>query len=113
AQPWWSAAILRTRAAAESLSADGWAAAAPHWRAAIDWGASRGALGEVGITLRAAASVAHHLGEHEAASTLIAAAPRLTAITVLSELFPDSAAFLAAHAPEGHPGDRAVDALAR
>lgn len=112
-QLWWNGAILRTRAALASLSADGWDAAAPHWRAAVDFAAGLGALGEVAITLRSAAGVAHHLGEREAAETLFGAAPSSTAITVLPELFPDAIADLEAQTPAAPPGASPVDALAR
>ena len=81
---------MRTRACVASLGPGGWAAATPAWQAAVDFAATRGALGEVAITLRTAAAVAHHLGEHAAAEVLWAAVPRSTAITVLPELFPDS-----------------------
>lgn len=112
AQPWWTAASLRTRACLVSLR-DGWRGAADHWRQAVDFAASRGALGEVAITLRTAASVAHHLGERAAADVLCAAVPRSTAITVLPELFPEAAAVLAARAAPGPQGTNLLEALRR
>jgi predicted ATPase len=110
-QPWWTAAILRTWACLISLGEGGWAGAAPYWRQAVDFAASHGALGEVAITLRTAATVAHHLGELEAAEVLCAAVPRSTAITVLPELFPGSARALAARATPGPQGTNLLAAL--
>ena len=110
AQPWWTAAILRTRACLVSLR-DGWRGAADQWRQAVDFAASRGALGEVAITLRTAAAVAHHLGEHGAAEVLRAAVPRSTAITVLPELFPESAVALAARATPAPQGENLLEAM--
>jgi predicted ATPase len=112
-QLWWNGAILRTRAALASLSPAGWAAAGPHWRAAVDFAAGLGALGEVAITLRSAASVAHHLGEVQAGQILWGAAPSSTAITVLPELFPEAMADLESRTPAAPPGASPVDALAR
>jgi non-specific serine/threonine protein kinase len=112
-QLWWNGAILRTRAALASLSPAGWTNGAPHWRAAVDFAAGIGALGEVAIALRAAASVAFHLGELDAAQTLYGAAPSSTAITVLPELFPDAVAALESRTPAAPPDASPVDALAR
>ena len=112
-QPWWTAALMRTRACAASLGPGGWAAATDTWREAIDFAATRGALGEVAITLRTAASVAHHLGELAAAEVLWAAVPRSTSITVLPELFPDSARALAAGGTTAPQGTNLVAALRR
>ena len=112
-QPWWTAAILRTAAAVASLGPGGWAASTARWRQAVDFAASHGALGEVAITLRTAASVAQHLGEHEQAAVLFAAVPRSSAITVLPELFPDAMAELEAAAPARPVGLHLVDALQR
>ena len=103
-QPWWTAAVLRTTAAVASFGPDGWAGSKPLWRQAIDFAASRGALGEVAITLRTAASIAKHLGEDEQAAVLFAAVPRSTAITVLPELFPQAMAELQADAPAQRRG---------
>ena len=94
--PWWRAAMLRTAAAVEAVCGDGWEASRPHWRLAVDTAASGGHLGEVAITLRTAAAVAHHLGFGQDAEALYTAAPRATAITVLPALFPESTAALAA-----------------
>jgi hypothetical protein len=88
--------MMRTKAAVEAVCGDGWEASRPHWRLAVDTAASGGHLGEVAITLRTAAAVAHHLGFGADAQALYAAAPRATAITVLPAVFPDSAAELAA-----------------
>jgi hypothetical protein len=113
-QPWWTAALLRTRACLASLGPAGWAGAAASWREAVDDAAAVGALGEVAITLRTAASVAHHLGERGAAEVLWAAAPRSTAITVLPELFPASVRALAATgAPVAPQGTNLLAALRR
>jgi hypothetical protein len=112
-QPWWTAAVLRTAAAIGSFGPKGWAGATTLWRQALDFAAGRGALGEVAITLRTAASVAQHLGEHEQAAVLLAAVPRSSAITVLSDLFPDAMAELAAEAPAQPVGVHLRDALAR
>jgi predicted ATPase len=112
-QPWWTAALLRTAAAIGSFGPKGWAGSATLWRRALDFAAARGALGEVAITLRTAASVAQHLGEHEQAAVLLAAVPRSSAITVLSELFPEAIAELAANAPAQPVGVHLRDALAR
>ena len=63
-QPWWTAATLRTRAALTSLRPGGWPTAAPRWReAGRTTRRSLGALGEIAIVLRTAASVAEHVGE--------------------------------------------------
>ena len=112
-QPWWTAALMRTRACVASLGPGGWAAATDTWREAIDFAATRGALGEVAITLRTAASVAHHLGELAAAEVLWAAVPRSTSITVLPELFPESARALAASGTTAPQGTNLVAALRR
>jgi predicted ATPase len=112
-QPWWTAAVLRTTAAVASLGAGGWDGSRPLWRRAIDFAASRGALGEVAISLRTAAATAQHLGEHEQAAVLLAAVPRSTAITVLPELFPEAMAELVAHAPAQPVGVHLRDALER
>ncbi len=94
--PWWRAAMLRTAAAVEAVCGDGWDASRARWRVAVDTAAGGGHLGEVAITLRSAAAVAHHLGFGPDAEVLYAAAPRATAITVLPTLFPESTAALAA-----------------
>ena len=112
-QPWWTSAVMRTAAVVASFGPGGWAASTPRWRQAVDFAASRGALGEVAITLRTAASVAKHLGEHEQAAVLFAAAPRSTAITVLPELFPEALAELRAEIPTQPVGTHLLDALAR
>lgn len=112
-QPWWTAAVLRTAAAVASLGPDGWEGSRHLWRRAIDFAASRGALGEVAISLRTAAATAQHLGEHEQAAVLLAAVPRSTAITVLPELFPEAIAELTATAPTQPVGVHLRDALAR
>jgi predicted ATPase len=112
-QPWWTAAIMRTRGCVASLGPGGWAGATTTWREAVDFAATRGALGEVAITLRTAASVAHHLGEHAAAEVLWAAVPRATAITVLPELFPDSIRALAATGTVAPQGTNLLAALQR
>ncbi|MGK2948963.1 MAG: ATP-binding protein [Acidimicrobiales bacterium] len=111
--PWWTAALLRTAAAVASLGPQGWAPSAARWRRAVDFAASRGALGEMGITLRAAASVALHLGEREVAELLFAAVPPVSNVTVLPELFPDAVATLRVAAPAGPTGTNLIDALAR
>ena len=112
-QLWWNGAILRTRAALGVALVDRLGDRRAHWRAAVDFAAGLGALGEVAITLRSAASVAHHLGEVPAAETLFGAAPSSTAITVLPELFPEAIAALEANTPAAPPGASPVDALAR
>jgi hypothetical protein len=112
-QPWWTAAILRTTAAVASFGAGGWDGSRALWRRAIDFAASRGALGEVAISLRTAAATAQHLGEYEQAAVLLATVPRSTAITVLPELFPEAMAELLAHAPAQPVGVHLRDALER
>jgi predicted ATPase len=112
-QPWWTAAVLRTTAAVASFGAGGWDGSRVLWRRAIDFAASRGALGEVAISLRTAAATAQHLGEHEQAAVLLAAVPRSTAITVLPELFPAAMAELLAQAPAQPVGVHLRDALER
>ena len=112
-QPWWTAAVLRTTAAVASFGAGGWDGSRVLWRRAIDFAASRGALGEVAISLRTAAATAQQLGEHEQAAVLLAAVPRSTAITVLPELFPEAMAELLAHAPAQPVGVHLRDALER
>ena len=112
-QPWWTAAVLRTTAAVASFGPNGWMGSKPLWRQAIDFAASRGALGEVAITLRTAASIAKYLGEDEQAAVLFAAVPRSTAITVLPELFPQAMAELQADAPARAVGVHLRDALDR
>ena len=112
-QPWWTAALLRTAAAVTSFGPDGWEGSRSLWRRALDFAASRGALGEVAITVRTAAATAHHLGEHEQAGALFAAVPRSSAITVLPELFPLAVAELTAMAPAQPVGVHLRDALER
>ena len=112
-QPWWTSAILRVRAAVVAFGPGGWAASTHCWRRAVDDAAGAGALGEVAITLRAAAAVAHHLGATAAADVLFGAAPRSTAITVLPELCTAAAAELAAAAPTHPVGEPVLEALAR
>ena len=112
-QPWWSAALLRTEAAVASFDGGGWDGAALRWRAAVDHAASRGALGELAITLRAAAATARRLGHDEAAAMLQAAVPRSSAITVMPELFPAEAAELAAAPATPPSGPGLVEALGR
>jgi predicted ATPase len=112
-QPWWTAALLRTTAAVASLGPDGWNGSRHLWRRAIDFAATRGALGEVAISLRTAAATAQHLGESEQATVLLAAAPRSTAITVLPELFPEATKELTARAPDQAVGVHLREALAR
>ncbi|MET0325208.1 MAG: hypothetical protein ABW219_08300, partial [Ilumatobacteraceae bacterium] len=89
---WWEAALLRTAAAVEALGGAGWEASRLRWCQALDVAAAAGALGEVAITLRTAASVAHHLGAADDAAALLAAAPAVTAITVLPALCPPAPA---------------------
>ena len=101
---WWSAALARTEAAVASLGSAGWSGSIDRWRAALDDAAGQGAVGEIAITLRAAATVAQHLGEHEVAAVLWSCAPRSTAITVLPELFPEAAGELRRDGPR--PGVR-------
>jgi hypothetical protein len=112
-QPWWTAAIMRTQGCVASLGPGGWAGAAPSWREAVDVAATRGELGELAITLRTAASVAHHLGERDAADVLWAAVPRASAITVLPELFPDALRSLAATGTVAPQGTNLLAALRR
>jgi hypothetical protein len=109
--PWWRAALLRTAVGVDALGGGGWEASKPQWRHAVDVAAGAGALGEVAITLRVAASVAHHLGATADAGALFAAAPRATAITVMPALCPDSAVALAA-GPPTPAGTGLLDSLA-
>ena len=111
-QPWWDAATLRLRAAVTALGPGGWPRAAPRWREAVDQAASEGAVGELAIVLRTAASVALHVGEPDVAATLFAAAPPSTAITVLPELFPEELAALRSRAAGG-PRPHLAEAVAR
>ena len=95
--PWWRAAMLRTAAARRGGV---WRMAGTPPGPAGAWPSTpppaAAHLGEVAITLRTAAAVAHHLGFGHDAEVLYAAAPRATAITVLPTLFPESTAALAA-----------------
>jgi hypothetical protein len=113
-QPWWTAALMRTRACAVALGPAGWAGSTSSWRDAVDAAAAAGALGEVAITLRTAAAVADHLGARGPAEVLWAAAPRSTAITVLPELFPESVRALGAARTSAAPqGTNLLAALRR
>jgi predicted ATPase len=112
-QPWWTAAVLRTAAAVASFGPGGWDGSRLLWRRAVDFAASRGALGEVAISLRTAAATAQHLGEQEQAAVLLAAVPRSSAITVLPELFPEAMAELVASAPAQPVGVHLRDSLER
>jgi predicted ATPase len=97
--PWWDASLLRMEASlAETWSAE-------RWLAAIDFGAAQGAVGEVAITLRAAAAMAADRGQHELADALLECAPRSRDLTVLPELFPDAAAVLEARRRDVAPPD--------
>ncbi len=98
-ETWWSAALARTEAAVAACGPAGWGASTDRWRAALDAAAGQGAVGEIAITLRAAATVAQHLGEHQVAAVLWSCAPRSSAITVLPELFPEAAGNLRRSAP--------------
>ena len=111
-QDWWAAASLRTAAAVASMGPDGWAAGKSRWRDALDSAARSGAVGEIALTLRAAATTALALGERDVALDLYALAPRSTAITVLSELFPEAAATLAGGARPPRSSRHLVDSLA-
>jgi predicted ATPase len=109
-ETWWTAALARTRAAVTAL-ASGWTASAPQWRAALDDAVTLGAVGEIAIILRAAATVAQHLGEVEVAATLWGCRPRATAITVLPELFPEAVEELRRTVGSGRGDDDLVAAL--
>ena len=111
-QDWWAAASLRTAAAVASMGPDGWAGGKSRWRDALDSAARSGAVGEIALTLRAAATTALALGERDVALDLYALAPRSTAITVLSELFPEAAATLAGEARPPRSSRHLVDSLA-
>ena len=111
-QDWWAAASLRTAAAVASMGPDGWAGGKSRWRDALDSAARSGAVGEIALTLRAAATTALALGERDVALDLYALAPRSTAITVLSELFPEAAATLAGEARTPRSSRHLVDSLA-
>ena len=112
-QPWWTAATLRTRAALTALQPGGWHDAAPLWREAVDFAASKGAIGEIAIQLRTAASIAEYVGETQIADTLYSAAPPSTAITVLPELFPQCLAAVRARAQPGPSAAHPVEAIAQ
>ena len=94
------------------MGPDGWAGGTSRWREALDSAAQSGSVGEIALTLRAAATTAMALGEHDVAHDLAALAPRSTAITVLPELFPEAAADLAEHGPRPRSSRHLVDALA-
>jgi predicted ATPase len=109
-QPWWEGAILRMQATVSIKDATitgvegGWEASIESWRVAVEAAAAAGSIGELALTLRAAASVAAHLGRDDIAAALYAAAPTSPELGVLPEVFPDEIARLeAAHRGELRP----------
>jgi predicted ATPase len=103
--PWWEGAVLRQLAILSAYQAsllglsNGWPASVGLWRAAIENAASRGSVGEVALTLRAAAAVALRLGDDDTAAALLATVPDSHELTVMAELFPDEAERLDATRP--------------
>jgi hypothetical protein len=105
-QPWWQGAVLRMQATVVTRDATisgieaGWEASVDAWLAAIESAAAAGSIGELALTLRAAASVAARLGRDDVAKALFAAAPASTELGVLPDVFPDELARL----EEAHGG---------
>jgi predicted ATPase len=95
--PWWQGAVLRQFAVLAATKAStvgmnrGWEASMPFWLEAVEQAGGRGSPGEVAMTLRSAAVIASQLGETATAEALLDAAPALTELTVLPELFPEEA----------------------
>jgi tetratricopeptide (TPR) repeat protein len=95
--PWWEGAVLRQLAILSAHQAsllgitNGWRTSLDLWRAAVENAASRGSVGEVALTMRAAAAVALRLGEQDTADALLTAVPDALELTVMAELFPDEA----------------------
>jgi hypothetical protein len=95
--PWWEGALLRqiavlaaTRGAMVGVT-QGWEASLDAWRDAVEQGVAQGSVGDVALTMRAAAVVAKRLGEDGTAQALLDAAPHTQELTVLPDLFPDDA----------------------
>jgi hypothetical protein len=65
----------------------GWPASREPWRAAVDRNAASGDLGELALTLRAAAALAAQAGDREAATALLDAVPAGEYVTVLGDVF--------------------------
>lgn len=90
---WWSGAIFRSQAvlaateAAVGAMEAGWDASRAIWRQAVQQAADRGDVAELGLTLRAAATVAEQSGRFETARALRSAAPGTNVLTVLPDLF--------------------------
>ena len=79
--PWFDGAMLRMQAVLAASEASlagvegGWDSSVALWRRAVEQAASRGALGEVALTLRAAAAVAARQGRADLAHGLLESAP--------------------------------------
>ncbi|MEM9563886.1 MAG: winged helix-turn-helix domain-containing protein [Actinomycetota bacterium] len=99
--PWSLGSAHRTMGAVLALD-DGWAAAAPHFRSAVDVTVSVGDLEGAAITLRSAAAAARHGGDHELAVRLWALVPPLRARSVVRSILIDQEQELAGEL--GPPG---------
>lgn len=66
---------------------DGWAAAAPHFRLAVDTSLGTGDLEAMASAMRAAAGGARHVGDRELAERLWACIPPLPGLPVLRSIF--------------------------
>ena len=93
--PWFDGAMLRMQAVLAASEASlagvegGWDSSVELWRRAVEQAASRGALGEVALTLRAAAAVAARQGRTDLAVDLLESAPASGELSVLPDLFPE------------------------
>ena len=83
--PWSIGSAHRTMGSVAVLD-DGWAAAAPHFRASLDATVAVGDLEGAAITLRSAAAGARHLGDHELAAELWSLVPPLRARSVVRQI---------------------------
>ena len=104
--PWWAGAILRMQAAV----AERWDPA--RWLEALESGVAAGSVGEVALTLRAAAATAAHHGLADLADELLDAAPWSRELTVLPELYPDAVRRLTERRPLRPPPPDLLAAVA-
>ena len=105
--PWWAGAILRMQAAV----AEQWDPA--RWLEALESGVASGSVGEVALTLRAAAATAAHHGLDDLADALLDAAPWSRELTVLPEVFPDAVRRLEERRPLRPPPPDLLTSVAR
>jgi len=92
---WWGGSLLRAEGYLAALDGDrggAWEASRPTWRTAVERAARFGDVGELALTLQAAATVAERAGRADVAGALLDAAPATTEMTVLPSPFEEPAA---------------------